>query len=111
MKKWAIIIILVVNAGCAPRQRQLDYFSQLLCTCGEPVVAWKQELPANPGSISKGGEIEMQLRDCLGEGTSQFQELSTDTAFVYELAATINRQCPEINTSVNAMLLILAGEK
>ncbi|HCK22051.1 MAG TPA: hypothetical protein DHW15_07800 [Bacteroidetes bacterium] len=103
--------MIVACAGCSGQQQQLDYYTQLLCDCGQPVIEWKQQLQSNPSLLNKGGEVEQVLRECLQEGATHYPDLRADTTFILDLAVAINEQCPEINTSVNAMLLILAGEK
>jgi hypothetical protein len=111
MKQYLPVLLLLLMASSCKTSRDKKVLVDLMCTCSEPVVAWRNNLQADPSTLSQGGELEKELRECLQPEQERFAPYVTDTAFIYELATEVNNHCPESNTVVNAMLLILAGEE
>jgi hypothetical protein len=111
MTRYLPILPLLLLSNSCTSSRDQQVFVDLMCECSEPIVAWRNQLQANPSSLSRGGELEKELRDCLQPEKERFTPYITDTLFIYDLATEINSKCPESNTVVNAMLLILAGEE
>lgn len=111
MKKYGTILIIVLLISSCKTSRDQEIFTELMCECSEPIVEWRNHLQADPASLSQGGQLEKELRECLQPEKERFAPYVTDTAFIYDLATEINQKCPESNTVVNAMLLILAGEE
>lgn len=104
-------MIVLILSGCDKKERAVDLLTELMCDCAVPVLEWRDKLRSEPALLEKGGEVEKQLRDCLMAEQAVFAPYQNDTSFIYRLADRMNESCPDANTTVNAMLLILAGEK
>ncbi|HAE34336.1 MAG TPA: hypothetical protein PK742_10765 [Chitinophagales bacterium] len=111
MNRWILLLLCMFSLMACKRTRDEKVLASVMCDCAQPVVQWEAHLKSDPSTLNQGAVIERDLRACLEDQKVRFAPYVEDTAFVYSVADRINEECPEVNTVVNAMLLILAGKR
>ncbi len=103
-------LFLIISTSCNNTDKDVNRISNKMCECGEPVVAWKNSLKADPMNLEKGHGIRMEAAECLREENNLVKERYEDEEFRNAIKERVKDKCPSMLGSTDPFLRMMAGK-
>jgi hypothetical protein len=111
MIKYILILILIsFSVSSCHKESKADNLADTFCDCAQPIVEWSKGLDYHYEKLKEGTEVKKKVADCLAGEKEKYADKKDDMEFQKEVAAKVNEQCPEANTAVQAMFIMLFKE-
>lgn len=113
--RWFIYFLLascitVIDVSCS-KNKDAKSLAETFCDCAQPIVKWKKGLEFNYEKMGEEAKVRMSVDSCLQNIKSKYAHKKEDADFKKEVSDLVKQQCPEANTTVNALFSLLFAEK
>lgn len=113
--RWFIYFLLascitVMEVSCS-KSNDAKSLAETFCDCAQPIVEWKKGLEFNYEKMGEEAKVRMSVDSCLQKIKPKYADKKEDADFKKEVSDIVKQQCPEANTAVNALFVLLFAEK
>lgn len=107
IKYIPVLILIFLFFNSCKKDKDVNDLADRFCDCAQPIEEWSKGLDNHYEKLSEGAEVRKKVAECLQDKKEKYADKKNDPEFQKLVAAKVNEQCPEANTAVDAMFVLL----